>query len=316
MESTEVKQVTPQKISKKEIVIRIKDGASRLQKEAPDVFADSDMSFGSFFDGSTPVRPLNFYEEEEIMPKLIGVSKNSPDFESKVEDFMHSLTVKVHPRTGKTLNVTIRQIKKVNDGNGEEIVIEIPEAPLDYLMYRLALKHHRVAKSFEESIDAPNGVKFYIEDKEQEIKRKANIFLIQSLANKLWIEMASDEDIIKQNAQKISHIFELTRDIHDETPKDKKLMEKVMILNDKVVKEFPEVFSEIAQDKNLENKVLIVRGLEYNVLTKIGNTFYDNDEPLGESLDEVVLYMNNPKHSDYIGKLTARIEQAKKTSRA
>lgn len=304
-----VKRASDIKAAEKSVVIKLREDAFRLAKQAADVFRDSDVSIGSWFDSTTnsPVRPLSFLEEREIMPRVINISHSSPDFERKVEEYFQSLTIKVPPKIGKTLNIscTTKQI----DYEGEYYEIDVPHSPVDYVAYRFVTICHRVAKNKEEAVDAPSGVVFYIEDKEATLNSRKKQREIEATAQTAWLRISGTNEKIKANEEKISHIFELTKDIHETDGKGLKIDDKVLIINDTVILKEPQIFTDIVDDTNLSLKATVLKALETQILNKIGNKIFDIDEELGEGLDEVCIYINNPKNADYLPKLKARIEQ-------
>ncbi len=80
----------------------------------------------------------------------------------------------------------------------------------------------------------------------------------------------------------------------------------------KFLKENPKRFVETLEDKNLENKIFIAELLENEILTKHRNLFKNGDDIIGNTTEEVLEYISNPKNSSIVANFKTRLAKSKK----
>lgn len=268
------------------------------------ILADANMSIGSFVDRdtNTDVRPLSLIEERMIMPEILGIKSESEEFSLKVKQHFADITAYV-PAEGLKLNISTQPI------TFEGKTLQKPLVPLDYCIYRLVMKHvsknFKIASSFEQG--DPETHRYYIEDLTFENNKQNDNYKIKQDAMFEFMQLTHGKKAI-DNKEKLAMIFDLTYSLHKDSSFGKKPEDLVRLLDEKVVSKDPSTFLKIVQDEDLEDKALVARCLTFNILSKQGNTYFEDNLALGD-LDETIRYFNNPEHSGYRMKLKAKLEE-------
>ncbi len=227
---------------------------------------------------------LTAEEEQAILPKVLGVSFESQEYLIRRARYYAELTINI-PLQGASL-----QVGKI----GKNII-----KPADYLKFKYASIHPWVAEN-EASSNAV-GKKFYIHDPELEVKVKQK---------KLDGRKASYKEFIKLTASKDKML--MVTNLLGTNPKEMAPNEIEQYLEDIAINT-PDHFLSIVNDKNLEMKAFITDCVSNEALAKIGTTYLEGDEPLGSSMEETVLYLNDKANSDVLARLKAKLSQFKKS---
>ena len=70
----------------------------------------------------------------------------------------------------------------------------------------------------------------------------------------------------------------------------------------------PSEFLMYATDKNIEYQAFIEDCLSNDVLRRVGQSYLNGDETIGNSLEEAVLYLKDKKNSEVYATLKARLK--------
>jgi len=267
----------------KKVYVKIR----KFNNNFPDaVFLGTKRSIGATMTKSGLVNTgLTKEQEKKYLPRVLGMSYDSHDWNKKLSDYFSTLTIKVP--------------------FGEEIPLEIgigkdgdPLNVTDWIKYHFAKIHPEVAMSKEECI----GIKvFYINDPEQAIKTSYKKLSIKKEAFKELIKISDKEEVIDM----VMHVMGL--DTRGLTSNEKELK-----LESKIEK-IPEKFIEIVKDKDLEVKAFIESCVASQVLDKIGSSYIDGDETIGSSNEETVKFLKDKTNSGVLVKLKARLESFDKS---
>jgi hypothetical protein len=170
-----------------------------------DVLEEVTHSIGSKFDRGTKgvLMGLNFEERRAILPAVIKVDHtDSVHWIKAVKEFYCDLTIRVPYASGLELNISTTKVKhKAIDG--EEILIDYPTSPKDYIMYKQCLVDDSVAN--EKSLVNEGTYSFYIEDQAQDMLRRSmntkNTIKIDKIFNNL-VELDDNDNYKNQKAIK------------------------------------------------------------------------------------------------------------------
>lgn len=80
----------------------------------------------------------------------------------------------------------------------------------------------------------------------------------------------------------------------------------------KELKKDPKNFVKLVTDKNLKTKVLVADLVEYKIIHKEGNYFTNGDDPIGNSTEEVVAYLNDIKNQSVKLALESKLDSMKR----
>lgn len=262
------------------VYIRRKEVLNHLPQE---IRANAKVKLGSMYVGRLPLRGLEGAEEEKLLKGVIDVPPGHQDWPAKTKDFWASLSLKV-PFEGAPLNIEV-------DAAG------VPEALMDYIHFKWAMKHKHVAMSKEEMDSVPDK-RFYIYDPQRDLLKKNERIQIKKDADKEYIKVSSDLKLMKT----------ILRVMTKENPEKLQDIEVENVLYG--LKEAnPARFLKFATDGNLEIQAEIEEMIEASVLRRIGNQIIFQDETIGEDMTDAVVYFKNKKNSGQVNTMKARLKE-------
>lgn len=266
----------------KKVILKTKKNSTKLPDE---VYYNSKKRIGAVLTQSGEIETgLTLEEEEALLPRILRISKSDPNFQEKVKDYYANLSTEVEPG-GTAL--------EIGEGkNGEYL------SPIDYLKYRLALVHPKVAKT-EEDADRALRYHYFIYDPTKAEREEYETLQASKKAYTEYVRISKDEDKVRI----VLLYFGESPDTLSEQQKDIKLS--------KLAKDAPLDFQKIAKDKHLETKAFILECVSKSVLQKVGNAFYDGDDKLGDTMDDSVKFLEDNANSDRYVKLQSRLKAAK-----
>lgn len=276
------------------------------------------LKIGSSFKGNSVLRGLTFEEEHKYLPSIIGADVSSPNWESQTRDYWINISKPVPPGDGLELEVGLQYNSKEDyiydrdvakrDSNGT--LVNHKGTPIniaDYILWRYCLYYSRVANTFELRGMSPK-IEFYLFSKSREIsdkketlnsKRKAISLMYKRISERDWVDYVLRVLIArdKSHTKTVSSIAKMSEDEKD-------------ILLDEYVATNPEGFLLLAEDKNLEMRSFIEQCIAMGKLTRIANTDTVTMEgtPLGNSVIDVISFLNNPKNNETLQILKAQIK--------
>lgn len=278
---------------------------------------------GSSFKGNSVLRGLTHEEEKRFLRDLLGLSTGSDNWETATKDYWTHISKDVAPSDkdgngGLKLVASLRYKDQQSydaDMNSEKVngaIIDPKGEPVnlpDYILWRYCLVYSRVANSVED-IGKSANIDFYLFSKDKEIKdgkvsfeqkKKASQLMYQNIANRDWVEymlrvlIQGDISSGKAPAYGIRDLATITEDEKD------LLIEKYMQAN-------PKAFVIYGEDKNLELRGLIELAVATGALVRIPNTNTISYEgtTIGNTVDEVLIFLNNPKNNSTLGEIRAK----------
>ena len=258
-----------------------------------DFFESSKVSIGSYYEkGGSPriATGLSFEEEKLLLPEMLEVPADHPEFRKKVADFYANLTIKVPYKGGTSLNIAL-----TSDSKGAVSKSNMPEDLLDYLKYRVAIKHPDVAASSDIS-EGNSRYKFYVFDPIAAQNKKTAKRDQEDSAQKAYLEIKDDEQKVKQALVLLG--------INPHTEKD-----PVAKLKDQA-KIDPAKFLKTIGLKEFEIKYWITSMIDYKVIKLLNSKYFDaeTDKLLAQSEEELIFFFKDDSNSDVIGTLKARLQ--------
>lgn len=156
------------------------------------------------------------------------------------------------------------------------------ESALDEIKLRVLMSKSKIALSELDVAKNPMAM-FYIEDKEEKAKMIEKQADLELEALDKFSDMSADE---RKNTLKLYGL----RGLDSISEKQIKAT-----LYEKVKSDFSK-FLGFINDKNIKTRILIEDLLEKNMLQRKGNYYVYEGESLGNSLDAVVEFFNDPRH--------------------
>jgi hypothetical protein len=267
-------------MSSKVIEIRRKPNKTNL----PDhLYEDSTRSIGATLGSAGEiVHGLTVEEVEKFMPSLLGISQNSPSFYKSVEDYFASLSLKVD-----------------NTGLRLEIGVDKDEKPInvqDFIHYKFALANPKVAAT-KDLVGVAS--QFYIYDPKEETEKKFASLQRRKEAEREFIKVTSDSKKMLL-VLTILDPFALKLDTQEQE-----------LRLDSIKESNPEKFLAVVTDKDLETRAFLEKCVSAQVIKRIGNIYLNGDEKLGNTMEETILYLKDPKNSEVLATLKARVKNFK-----
>lgn len=264
-------------------------------KDVQDFFSASRRSIGSYFESAASRRigtGLSFEEETLLLPLLLDVPADHPEFRKKLNEFYMDMDTSVPYDTGRTLEIGLENSNtdKVSRSN-------FPIDIMDYLRYRHALKHPQVALN-KESADGNTMKEFYIFDK-MEVSKKSNKKLeMQDAAIVLYQEIKGDPGKTKMALVLLGI-----------NPDKTEPGEHIGLLRNAAEKD-PKKFLEVTKNTNFELNYWLRSMVDARIIKKIGNKYFDaeTDKLIGNDEEEAIYFFKDDTNSDLISTMKARLQ--------
>lgn len=179
---------------------------------------------------------------------------------------------------------------------------------VDYILYKIALQNNkRIAPSLDAGTPGhPSFKKSYkfmiVNPKEREEKASAEIDKMS--------EAYTEFGAIRHSKSTLRAVLELSGEVKRGTVKGNS---NINLLKEKVsefVKENPDKFLEIAQDKLLAKKAFIFEAIDANVIKFRNNqyTINNGEDLIGTDLTKAAEYLNNPSNNEVYVELNKQIK--------
>lgn len=249
------------------------------------VYADSKWKIGSCFSREGDIATgLSRKEVQKYLPDFIGISPDEVGFAKGVRNFFADLTIDV-PSEGLVLEIGVDE-----DG--------FPLAVLDFIKYRFAKANPKVVDQGKDK--NPYLHLFEIVDPQEKLQQQSAHLKLKVEANKEFTKLIG-------NDIKFGHVCNVL------LGSNKMSREELEIAMDKLIQDNPKSFLEVVQDKNLDTRSFILECVSYQVLRKAGTSYINGDDIIGGEMDEAIVYLKDPKNSDVVATLKARLAEFKKT---
>ena len=273
-----------------------------------DVYGDSVTKVGSEWDGNTrnPIRGLSPKEEKLLLPSILGVGFDSPNWDNAVLNYWADFAIRV-PDEGVPMNIATTTVK-LKGADGKEETWEKPVNVKDYIQYRFCLRSSKVAATQEER-ENQAIYPFYIEDKADMLRNQTERLEDMKRANVEFLKLFKRSKDNKLDESKINWVLEVYKKYDRElgnynafSPEEKELY------IDQRKNDNPVLFTSIVQDENLEMKAFISEAISMGYLTQAGNAYFNGDEKIGDGIEEAILYFKDPKHNNVLLTLKERMK--------
>ena len=274
----------------KKVYIKLRDDIPVLPGRDKE---ELNYKIGAFSVNGATGRGLTHEEEIKYLPKVLGISPSSPNWDAATDNYWNSISVRIPYPTGIQLEVGKNE-------NGEPINIS------DYVLFKFAKKHRHVGAS-KEVVHKSKHIWFYIEDLEIENKKRKEIVSVKMEAYKLLTENQDQErfltGILLVLGDKLNKPYLLeSMDLND------KLSEVTQL-----VEENPKDFVEAANAPDLDFRTFLISAIQKGFLTRIPNTeiimFGQDGETreLGSNYSEAILYLKAENNREFTKRLESKM---------
>ena len=248
------------------------------------VRAESRMHISSVYVSRQPLKGVSADDEKKYLNGILDVGPDHVEWPRHTKRYWTDLSIMV-PMGGVALDISTTE-----DGEPENIE--------DWLRYKWILKHPHVALSRDE-MESTKVKRFYIQDVQREL-RSAN--------NKIQTLKDADKEFIKlsDNKQDMRRVFRLMGTQNPDSLTDMEIENYLY----KIKGATPDKFIRICTDKHLKMKSEIEEMLTAEILRRIGNQIIYQDEVLGDTLQDTVIFLNDKKNSGQLTTLRAKLKDA------
>lgn len=253
------------------------------------------------------LNPLTPDECAKFLPSIINVEPSDLNFRKEVEKYFTEISVPIALNETKELEVgmiydddeTYAKEKVTYDDKLGTMTGELLGTPInktDYVLYRFALQHPKVANK-KEFMYSSDKIWFYIEDVAKEKEEKEKLLFAQNKAREVYFtKVVNDSNLLNGIINSFLDLVSVDKLVEDLTPGEK--LAKV----EEIITKYPNKFVKLSGDDNLAYRSLIHLALFKGVLTKIPNTetiTYTTDkgiETLGANVDFAINFLKNERN--------------------
>lgn len=299
--------------SKKITIFRAGSFINDAQTQAQEFMALSKKSIGSYFvgNGSKGIGSgLEFAEIDVLLPLVLDLPKEDRTFREKVRQYFTEIVTRIPHGKGLELEIglTLRNDQPLTftDDKGLQ---NLPINVDDYLRYRHAIKHPRVAPNKDQAL-GNMLMEYYVFDKDAVLSQNVNIALLQDKALTMYLELKEKED-------KMDMMLTLLLDDPRKYTGKNALSLKSQALRSFADKQ-ADLFVTTYETDNFEQKYQIQSMINTGVIKKIGTQYVEaeNGNIIGHTLEETIYYLRDETKSQQVNILKAQMQESLKGSAA
>lgn len=215
--------------------------------------------------------------------------------------------------SNSSVNKLASNIRRFKESFSERQRVGEPININDYILYRYVLVNPCVALDVK-YIDMSAKIRFYIHDNKVSVRADHAKMLARREASILLTEMLGDRDRVQCILDVMHKELQLVREksnkdyfVTTDTERDLAL--------DAIATAYPLDFSVYAKDSKLVLKATIERCIKYDVLRRLPHTntvYFGDNQLLGNSIDEVVEFLENTQNAEINKQIKARLIEYKK----
>ena len=236
--------------------------------------------------GNGPLSGLSMEEEEKFLPMILQVNPNSPSWSEVKRAYWNNISRAVEAGSGIRLETGF--MYKTEEGARENAMGDetkykddagTPINVSDFVLWRFALKHPRVARTID-LVDKSPKIWFYLYSKEEELQENTKMLALNDKAAQLY-----KVDLMRQ-------VLWLSGQNPDNLSSD-----EVKIAFSRLSQDDPELFITLVNDKDLEMKVFIEQAIKAEHLKRLPNsdTLYygETNTVIANNVNEAVAFFKS-----------------------
>lgn len=294
------KQVT---LGTRKVTIKLVNKFSILPKDPGAKFIRDEVTkkIGSSWKSGTRdvIRGLSAEEEEFYLPGILGIRKESDQWNQKVLDFWCNFFIEVPIEGGVTLEIGF--LKNPRTQKVEPISLD------DYMKFNFCMEHGAVA-STPEQLENKFIYDFFLVDTAKEQETAEQTFILSKKIDRLFIKLVESTET--KDKVKIDWILETSGGengvgINISALSDVQKQMELEKLKDQDLFRFQELIT----DPSLETKALIRKAVTYGIIIQDGNSYFLDSKVIGSTLQQAVGYLENPANQADKLLVTERIKQ-------
>lgn len=255
------------------------------------------------------LKGLTYDEEQLLMPALVTVPANHPDFMRKSYEWFANIKKHV-PNSGISLNVSLtddtKELGDVLSEVGDVKRLNMPKNIHDYVFWKYCLAYRRVCNT-KEDLDWNAEAPFYLYSEQEEIDKVNKVVNMRTDAMKLFTKIQENESVMNQVIRTLSGTHEDIIRMH--RPENFSPKEKQNLLSTIAV-DHPDKFHKVASDADLGFRADVYEMLDKGIISKAGNSYFFESEEIGKSVEMVIGFMKSPANSKIYSIMKGKLETA------
>jgi len=244
---------------------------NKIQFGGLSIYPKSTTTFGAELDKNGLYKTGLTEQEERHYEKELGLKEGALKRNNK--EFWGSFTIRI---AGKSLKLDPENI------------------PMDFLKHKVCLQSSKVANSNNEKNKWSDAL-FVIFDEEEDAKRDNVKISAKRKAYAKFGEMSHEE---------MRGVLKLIGKKKPENTSNE-VVENVLA---NFVETDPTKFLQLIEDKQRSTKILIEDLMSIGAITKSGNYYKNGDDPIGNTINEVADYLEDPKNQSILVALKKRVK--------
>jgi hypothetical protein len=258
----------------------------------PELKKESSRNYSPGFRGSRILTGIDSLEQQMYLPEYLGISAQSQDFQSAVEDFFVNFSFNV-PYHGIEIETGL-------DDNGKPIEL------LDYILGKMVIDDRNVATG--DDIENAHFFSFKLIDLEEKEKALEASHALIKKAVIAYTALIQEADV-ENKLQQICVLFR--KKIDKSVVEIYKMKTSELERGAKIVAEtLPDKFIATLSDKDLKLKSVIATALDLNIITNSGDAYFIGEDLVAKNITELLGVLKST--GDLYTRLVHKVESVKK----
>lgn len=274
----------------------------QANKEMVDWFKDAKRSIGSYFEkgSSRTATGLSPAEIDILLPYVIDEESTDRDFRKAVTKYFDAISTNI-PHEGKKLEIGLKvdnnkPIIFKNEGGKE--VYNLPIDIEHYIRYRHITNHPLVAKNKEDG-KSNKLYEYYIEDVEVQDLSSEKFLKDRDEALALYLGISKDEAMVDRILATLGINYRELKGFQ-KISKLKSLAENKTTISR---------FMEAVKNPNLKYEKFVYDLVTNKIVRKEGNRYLFENEQVGATKEDFILYLKDEANSETKLTLKARLDE-------
>lgn len=266
------------------------DADAKSEPEVKAYFDHAYRALGSYWprDSQRPGTGLTLTEEDLLMPYVLDIQRDDRDFRSRCTDFFHAISIKIEPVNIHGDGGTKLEIGTENNDNPDLSKDNLPLNVVDYIKYRFAISHPKVAISHD--LGKGNKLKeYYIHNPTDVMKGNVKKTDMKNEAMGAYLGIHDKLNVVKQ------YLTLLNVNPANHPGQESVKLRELVDIN-------PTNFLKVHDDKDKNIKFMLNQLESAGVLEMVGTRylFKDSKEQLGSSLQDAIAYFKDEVNSQQV----------------
>lgn len=263
--------------------------------------ARSKKYIGSYFESSTSRiigSGLSIEEQKLLLPDILGYHPDEREYKKKVIEFFQDMATEVPFGKGKELEIglTSDNEKPLSSDN-------LPISVMDFIRWRHAAKHPRVAPTQEDAF-GNMLIEFYVYDPKAMNESRNKETILRDNANAKYLSIKNKPEIVEALLVLYKHNPDEYKEAADRTAALSRL-----------VQENPGLLLSAMQDESLQTRAILRKMVEFKLIDIIDSAYYiaDDKKNIGNNEDQAIAWLQDTtKNGNTVTLLKQKLQEARK----